>query len=153
MHEGVREQVHGRCWIRRRGSGDPHLFTLTWKHTGRRPGHRSPVRLAGVCVSCVRVPGGIASRNRGGCKQPPSYVCIKEYPGPVGPGYAVWIGLTCLPVTAGRRLDGASPRSSWGSCGLGQSLSKLSSGNRFAPLSSLDGKKGRSEAPGASSLS
>ena len=99
----------GRCWIRRRPPGGGHLFALTWKSTGRRPGHRSPVRLAGVWIPCVRVPGGTASRNRGGNKLPPSYVCMKEYRGLPRPRYAVWIGLAWLPTEASKLASAPEP--------------------------------------------
>ena len=68
----------GRRWVRRRASEEAHLFALSCKSTGRPPGHRRPVGLAGVWVYCVRVPGGKSLREPGRLQAATQYVCMKE---------------------------------------------------------------------------
>ena len=69
-----------------------------------------------VCVFPAFVfPGGKASWEPGPVQARTQYVCVKEYPGLLRPGYAMWIGLAWLPTNR------ASPVRSFASCGLGQS--------------------------------
>ena len=51
MH-GVREQAPGRAGVVG-AAWRPHLFALSWKSTGRPPGHRRPVGLC-RCVDFLR---------------------------------------------------------------------------------------------------
>ena len=97
--------------------------------------------LSDVCAFCVRVPGCKAAGNRGPCKHGPSTYAW-EQAGLPRPACAVWIGLAWLPT------EPASGLCSFASCDLGQSSDPegSSSGNRFAPLLSLDGRGGRSGA-------
>ena len=77
-----------------------------------------PNAFAGVCVPCVRVLGGKASKDRGPGKPGPSMYAW-EHLGLPRPRCAVRIGLACLPTKPTSWLC------SFGSCGLGQSSGGL----------------------------
>ena len=139
---GVPEQAQGRRWIRRRGPGGPHLFALTWGHTGRGRGHRRPQPLRRcVCPlrSCsrrqsLRGTGAAASSH------------------PARMHWSTWAfegpGALCGSALPGFPQGPKGP-CSFASCGLGQPPSIAGLRQSLRSTVPLDGEQDVRRAPGA----